>query len=174
MRAHGAINQCNTLVLVDGWMPMVAAGRAGSASGFPSPAEDYEEGRIDLNRELIPSPLSTFLMRVHGDAMRGDGICDGDLLVVNRSLDPLAGCVVVAMFEGRFIVRRLCGSPNSPHDLRLEASDGGSLPIPINGQGCGAEVWGVVVHAVHHLAGQIQSRPGQTPFRRREAGRRGP
>ncbi|MFN9055998.1 MAG: LexA family protein [Cyanobacteriota bacterium] len=164
----------STLALAVEWMLMVATGRTGSASGFPSPAEDYEEGRIDLNRELIPSPLSTFFMRVHGDAMRGDGICHGDLLMVDRSLDPLAGCVVVAVFEGRFIVRLLCGSPDSRQDLRLEASDGESLPIPIDDQGCGADVWGVVVHAVHHLAGQIRSRPGQTPFRRQEAGRRGP
>ncbi|MFN9959866.1 MAG: LexA family protein, partial [bacterium] len=110
-----------------------------SASGFPSPAEDYEEGRIDLNRELIPSPLSTFFMRVQGGAMQGDGIFDGDLLVIDRSLTPQAGSVVVAVFEGRFIVRRLCGSPNSSQDLRLEASEGGNLPIPIDDQGCGAE-----------------------------------
>jgi len=54
-----------------------------ATSGFPSPAEDYEEERIDLNRELIPSPLSTFFMRARGNAMGQDGILDGDLLVVD-------------------------------------------------------------------------------------------
>ena len=58
------------------------------SAGFPSPADDYVEARIDLNLELIPRPLSTFFMRVSGDAMRGDGIVDGDLLVIDRSVDP--------------------------------------------------------------------------------------
>lgn len=154
-----------------------------AASGFPSPAEDYEEGRIDLTRELIASPLSTFFMRVRGDAMRGDGIHDGDLLVIDRSVQPRSGCVVVAVFEGRFIVRRLCRDPNKPGDLRLEASPGDeTAPIPLNrndgplndGQGEGADLWGVVIHAVHHLVPKTQPRQGEAAPRRRATGRRGP
>ena len=130
-----------------------ASGCLNSASGFPSPAEDYEEGRIDLNRELIASPLSTFFMRVRGDAMRNDGILDGDLMVIDRSLHPQPGCVVVAVFEGRFVVRRLCLHPHKHHGFQLESSDGESSPIALeDGQGGGAELWGVVIHAVHHLA----------------------
>jgi DNA polymerase V len=122
------------------------------ASGFPSPADDYGEGRIDLNRELIPSPLSTFFMRVRGHAMRNEGILDGDLLVIDRSLNPQVGCVVVAVFEGKFIVRRLCTQPNRPQALQLEARDGVRAPIALtDGQQEGAELWGVVIHAVHHL-----------------------
>jgi len=129
------------------------------ASGFPSPADDYGEGRIDLNRELIPSPLSTFFMRVRGHAMRNEGIFDGDLLVIDRSLNPRIGCVVVAVFEGRFIVRRLCAQPNRPHALQLETSDGACAPIALNdGQHVGAELWGVVIHAVHHLKMQAGER----------------
>jgi DNA polymerase V len=111
---------------------------------------DYEEGRIDLNRELVASPLSTFLMRVRGDAMGPDGIRDGDLVVIDRSLNPCPGCVVVALLEGRFIVRRLGLGPGGGRQRpRLEASDGVSPPIPLNdGQGGGAELWGVVRHAV--------------------------
>lgn len=154
---------------------MAASEWSSSASGFPSPADDYAEGRLDLNRILIHSPLSTFFMRVQGEAMRGDGIVEGDLLVIDRSVNPRAGCVVVAVFEGRFIVRRLCRSPHSRQDLRLEASDGESLPIPLeDGQGGGAELWGVVIHAVHHLISQGQSAQKQTKFRRREAGRKEP
>lgn len=152
---------------------MAVSRGSSSASGFPSPAEDYEEGRIDLNRELISSPLSTFFMRVQGEAMRGDGIVDGDLLVIDRSLNPRPGCVVVAVFEGRFIVRRLCA--NNSQDLRLEASDGARLPIPLEaGQGCGAEVWGVVIHAVHHLTSQSPSPQGRMMLRRQGSGRKGP
>lgn len=120
------------------------------AAGFPSPADDYVEARIDLNRELIASPLSTFFMRVCGDAMRGDGILDGDLLVIDRSLDPRPGRVVVAAHAGRFLVRRLVRR----HDrLWLEASDGSSAPLllPAVEEGGDPELWGVVIHAVHHL-----------------------
>lgn len=127
----------------------VLAGEA-VAAGFPSPADDYVEARIDLNRELIASPLSTFFMRVCGDAMRGDGIVDGDLLVIDRGLDPRPGRVVVAAHAGRFLVRRLVRR----HDrLWLEASDGSSEPLllPAVEEGGDPELWGVVIHAVHHL-----------------------
>jgi len=126
------------------------------AAGFPSPADDYVEARIDLNRELIPSPLSTFFMRVCGDAMRGDGIVDGDLLVIDRSLDPRPGRVVVAVHDGRFLVRRLVRRQGR---LWLQASDGSSAPLPLPlSPGLQEEgdpqLWGVVSHAVHHLAGR--------------------
>lgn len=138
---------------------MVIANVPRPASGFPSPADDYGEGRIDLNRELIPSPLSTFFMRVRGHAMRNEGILDGDLLVIDRSLNPRIGCVVVAVFEGRFIVRRLCAQPNRPQALQLETSDGACDSIVLNdGQEEGAELWGVVIHAVHHLKKQASER----------------
>ena len=153
----------------------MASGSSSSASGFPSPAEDYEEGRIDLNRELIASPLSTFLLRVQESGLQEEGIVDGDLLVIDRSLTPQAGCVVVAMFEGRFIVRRLCRDPHRESVLRLQGSDRSSVPIPLeDGQGGGAELWGVVVHAVHHLAGRDQSNQGPALLRRLEAGRKEP
>ena len=64
--------------------------------GFPSPADDYIEAGLDLNSLLIPHPISTFLWRVSGEAMQGAGIFDGDLLLVDRSLQPRPGRVVVA------------------------------------------------------------------------------
>jgi DNA polymerase V len=132
------------------------------SAGFPSPADDYVEARIDLNIELIPRPLSTFFMRVSGDAMRGDGIVDGDLLVIDRSVDPRPGMVVVAVHAGDFLLRRLA---RRSEGLWLVASDGTSPPLALRGDeeggadggeaggGEGAELWGVVIHAVHHLAG---------------------
>jgi DNA polymerase V len=133
--------------------PCVLAGEA-VAAGFPSPADDYVEARIDLNRELIASPLSTFFMRVCGDAMRGDGIVDGDLLVIDRSLDPRPGRVVVAAHAGRFLVRRLV---RRGERLWLQASDGATPPLPLPAvaeEGGDPELWGVVIHAVHHLNGR--------------------
>lgn len=133
----------------------VLAGEA-VAAGFPSPADDYVEARIDLNRELIASPLSTFFMRVCGDAMRGDGIVDGDLLVIDRSLEPRPGRVVVAAHAGRFLVRRLVRRADR---LWLQASDGSSPPLLLPTgleEGSDPELWGVVIHAVHHLGARRQ------------------
>jgi DNA polymerase V len=121
-------------------------------AGFPSPADDYVEARIDLNRELIPSPLSTYLMRVRGDAMAGDGIVDGDLLVIDRSLAPRPGRLVVALEAGSFIHRRLRGDAGG---FRLEASDGCTPPLPLEQ----AELWGVVIHAIHHLVAAPLDQP---------------
>ena len=121
------------------------------AAGFPSPADDYVEARIDLNQELIPSPLSTFFMRVEGDAMRGDGIVDGDLLVIDRSVEPRVGMVVVAVQDGSFVLRRL-----GRHDGRLWllASDAHTPPLPLGGDDeLAGQLWGVAIHAIHHLAG---------------------
>lgn len=123
------------------------------AAGFPSPADDYVESRIDLNLELIPRPLSTFFMRVCGDAMAADGILHGDLLVIDRSVEARAGLVVVATHGGAFIVRRLqrC-TPRGPSGAwQLVASDGCTSSIPLAAGD--TELWGVVIHAVHHVAG---------------------
>jgi DNA polymerase V len=119
-----------------------------TASGFPSPADDHGEARIDLNVELIPRPLSTFLLRVSGEAMRGDGISEGDLLVIDRSVDAQPDMVVVAVHEGAFLLRRLCRRGDRPW---LMAGDGVSPPIPLAPDPQGAELWGVVLHAVHVL-----------------------
>ncbi|MFM7265410.1 MAG: LexA family protein [Cyanobium sp.] len=138
---------------LDSSVPVPLVADAG-ASGFPSPADDYIEGRIDLNAALIPRPLATFFMRVRGEAMRGDGIVDGDLLVIDRSVDARPGMVVVAVHEGEFLLRRL---ERRGGRLVLVASDGASPPIPLpsDPQGAGAaadtEIWGVVRHAVHHV-----------------------
>jgi len=119
------------------------------AAGFPSPADDYVEARIDLNQALIPRPLSTFFMRVSGDAMVADGILDGDLLVIDRSVEARPGSMVVATHGGAFLVRRLQAPLRGRGEALLVASDGLSPPIPLaDGE---AEIWGVVIHAVHHL-----------------------
>ena len=77
------------------------------AAGFPSPAQDYFDGRIDLNAHLIKDITSTFVVRVTGDSMEGAGISDGDELIVNRALEPKDGSVVVAVLDGELTVKRL-------------------------------------------------------------------
>ena len=119
------------------------------AAGFPSPADDYVDASIDLNVELIPCPTATFFMRVEGDALRGDGICDGDLLVIDRSVLPRAGLVVVAVLAGQFVLRRLV---RTTHGLSLIASDGQTPSVLLSDDEDSA-IWGVVIHAIHHLSG---------------------
>ncbi len=69
-------------------------------AGFPSPAADYEEGKLDLNRHLIRNPAATFFVRVTGDSMVKAGIHSGDLLVVDRSIEPRDKNVVIAVVNG--------------------------------------------------------------------------
>jgi DNA polymerase V len=109
-------------------------------AGFPSPAEDFQVKRIDLNTILVTHPQATFMLRVAGDSMRDTGIDDGDMLVVNRAIKPRHGQVVVAVVDGEFAVKELymrggriklkAGNPTYPE---ISPTDGQTI-----------EVWGVV------------------------------
>ena len=117
------------------------------AAGFPSPADDYVDVGIDLNEQLIRHPTSTFFLRVSGDSMTGAGIHDGDLLVVDRSLDPRPGRVVVAVLDGGFTLKRLVRHQGR---LRLEAANPQYPALEL--QGCGElQIWGVAIHVIHPL-----------------------
>ena len=76
-------------------------------AGFPSPAEQYQETPLDLNELLVKRPAATFFVKVQGESMVGDGIRDGDLLVVDRSLRPASGDVIIACVDGDFTVKTL-------------------------------------------------------------------
>ena len=76
-------------------------------AGFPSPAEQYQEPPLDLNELLVKRPAATYFVRVQGDSMIGAGISDGDLLVVDRSLRPADGDVIIASVDGDFTVKTL-------------------------------------------------------------------
>jgi DNA polymerase V len=82
-------------------------GLAPVSAGFPSPAEDYEDKRLDINEYLIRNPVATFFFPVQGDSMQGAGILDGDILVVDRSVTPQHGHIVVAFINGERLVKRL-------------------------------------------------------------------
>ncbi|MBF0247340.1 MAG: translesion error-prone DNA polymerase V autoproteolytic subunit [Alphaproteobacteria bacterium] len=121
-------------------------------AGFPSPAEDYIEGSLDLNRHLIRHPAATFIVRVEGESMTGAGIFPGDLLVVDRSVEPRDGHVVIAAVGGELTVKRLRGRPGA---WRLVAEHPDFPPIVLDGDADdpSAAVWGVVTSAVRRLAG---------------------
>ena len=79
----------------------------GVSAGFPSPADDFKEVRISLDRELVKNTESTFYARVNGDSMIGAGLDDGDLLVIDRSLNPENGKIAVCLVDGEFTVKRI-------------------------------------------------------------------
>jgi DNA polymerase V len=115
-------------------------------AGFPSPADDYVDQRLDLN-DLIERPAATFFVQVAGDSMTGAGIHDGDLLIVDRSLEATDGRVVIAAVNGELTVKR----------LRLKA--GSAWLMPENpafpsleiGEGLDCVIWGVVTRVIHSV-----------------------
>lgn len=116
-------------------------------AGFPSPAADYEEGKLDLNRHLIKNSTATFFVRVTGDSMVKAGIHDGDLLIVDRSIEPRDKNVVIAVVNGELTVKRIRIRKNR---LTLEAENEAYQSQEIN-DGMEFEVWGVVTNVIHAL-----------------------
>lgn len=117
-------------------------------AGFPSPADDYLEGEIDLGRLLIERPAATYIMRVTGHSMTGAGIMDGDLLVVDRSVEASPGHVVVAAVAGEMTVKRLRRTRDGRLVLWAENPD---YPPLVIGEENPAEIWGVVVGCVRKM-----------------------
>jgi DNA polymerase V len=116
-------------------------------AGFPSPADDHIEGGIDLNEHLILHREATFIIRVSGWSMLNAGIHDGDELIVDRSLDPADGNVVVAIIDGELTVKRLRKTATT---VRL-LSENPDYPEIIIGAGQELSVWGVVTRVLHKL-----------------------
>jgi DNA polymerase V len=116
-------------------------------AGFPSPADDYLEGKLDLNRHLIKHPAATFFVRVSGDSMIEAGIHTGDLLVVDRSLEATDGNVIVAALDGELTVKRLSTRDRT---VRLLPANKNYQPIEIQGNQT-FEIWGVVTNVIHAL-----------------------
>src|SRR6266699_3106856 len=81
--------------------------------GFPSPADDYRESELDINELVIAHPDATFYVRVSGNSMEGAGICEGDVLVVDRALDARENAIIVALVNGEFTVKRLVTSDDT-------------------------------------------------------------
>lgn len=117
------------------------------SAGFPSPADDYIEQKLDLSEHLIQHPSATFFVRARGQSMVGAGIHDGDLLIVDRALEASDGKVVIAIINGELTVKRLrkrngktflC--PENPiyHPIEIHAD-------------MEARVWGVVIHSIHQV-----------------------
>ena len=85
---------------------------SGVHAGFPSPADDFLEGSLDLNSLVIRHPEATFFARVEGDSMKDEGIVEGDILVVDKSIEPYDGCLAVAVVDGEFTLKRVRKEPD--------------------------------------------------------------
>ena len=95
----------------------------GIRAGFPSPAQDYMSDSIDLNQELIRHPATTFYARAVGDSMKGCGIDDGDLLVIDKAIDPQEGDIVVAYIDGEFTLKQVKLEPDGSCLWLIHAND---------------------------------------------------
>ena len=117
------------------------------AAGFPSPADDYLERRIDLNEHLIRHPAATFFVRVAGDSMKGAGIFDGDLLIVDRAAEVTSGCIVVARVHDEFTMKRVRKVGGR---VFLDPENENYQPIEVT-EGSDFEVWGRVTGSVREF-----------------------
>jgi len=117
------------------------------AAGFPSPAEDHMDSSLDLNQHLIKHPSATFYVYARGDSMVSAGISDGDMLIVDRSLEATNDSIVVAIINGEFTVKSI----SKVHEhLYLMPHNTSYNPIEITEE-MDFEIWGVVTHSIHSM-----------------------
>ena len=116
-------------------------------AGFPSPAEDHLDCKLDLHRHLVRNEAATFFLRAHGESMLGAGIHDGDLLVVDRSVEAAHRKVVIAALEGELTVKRLLRREGR---VLLAPENPDFLPIDIT-ESEFVHIWGVVTYVIHKL-----------------------
>jgi DNA polymerase V len=125
-------------------LPMAATG---ISAGFPSPAEEYMEAGIDLNLELIRNPDATFFGRVKGYSMKDAGISDGDVLVIDKSLEPRNGSIAVCFLDGEFTVKRILKENDS---VFLLPANNEFKPVRITEEN-DFLVWGIVTYVIKKM-----------------------
>ena len=119
----------------------------GISAGFPSPADDFKETRISLDRELVKNKEATFYARVSGDSMIGAGLDDGDLLVIDRSLNPENGKIAVCLVDGDFTVKRIKKEKNKLY-LKPENKNYKQIELKEENE---LIIWGIVVYVIKSL-----------------------
>jgi DNA polymerase V len=117
------------------------------AAGFPSPADDYIEKTLDLNELLVQKPASTFFARAQGLSMLGAGIHPNDILIVDRSIEPVPGMIVICALNGELTVKRL-ERDNDQWQLKSENPDYPDIAIY---EELELVIWGVVTNVIHRL-----------------------
>lgn len=119
----------------------------GIVAGFPSPAEDFLGEKIDLNKELIKNPPSTFCGRIKGDSMRDAGIENGNLLIVDKSIEPTNGKIAVCLLDGEFTIKRI---KIEKECIYLVPANSDFNPIKVTSQN-DFIIWGIVLHIIKTL-----------------------
>lgn len=117
------------------------------SAGFPSPADDYLEQPLDLNKYLIRNPSSTFFVRVAGESMKDAGINDGDLLVVDKSVEVYDGCIAVSVIDGEFTLKRVRFEKNR---IFLLPANEKYKPIEVSPDD-EFRIWGIVRYSIKDL-----------------------
>ena len=116
-------------------------------AGFPSPADDYIEGKLDLNKYLVKHPTATFFVKAAGESMLNAGIHPGDILVVDRSLEAKHGKIIIAAIDGQLTVKRLYKNERGTY---LMPENDNFKPIKIE-DGNEIVIWGVVTNVLHQV-----------------------
>ncbi len=119
-----------------------------AAAGFPSPAENYIEEKLDLNKYLIKNKESSFFVRVSGDSMINVGIFDNDILIVDRSLTPTKQSIVLVSIDGELVIKTLVKDQSNNYYLRSENSNYPNIPLNSNTD---TIIWGVATYVIHNL-----------------------
>jgi len=114
-------------------------------AGFPSPADDYLTEKLDLNKYLIKNKATTYCVRVEGDSMTGAGIYSGDILIVDRSIQPRENLIVIAILDGELTVKWL---KRKNGKLYLCPDNTDFTPLHISEES-DFKIWGVVIHCIH-------------------------
>lgn len=141
------MNKNNSLTIysvdLDSCLPLPYADQ-GIKAGFPSPAQDYISQAIDLNKELINHPASTFYGRVSGDSMKDAGLSDGDILVIDKSLEPRTGDMAVCYVDGEFTIKYIQIEKDV---IWLVPANDDYNPIKVTSENTFL-VWGIVTYSI--------------------------
>ncbi len=120
-----------------------------ASAGFPSPAENYVEEKLNLNSYLIKNKESSFFVRVSGDSMINVGIFDNDILIVDRSLDPKRQSIVIVSIDGELVIKKLMKDQSKNYYLKSENSNYPNIKLNSNRD---TIIWGVVTYVIHSLS----------------------
>ena len=120
-----------------------------ASAGFPSPAENYVEEKLNLNSYLIKNKESSFFVRVSGDSMINVGIFDNDILIVDRSLDPKRQSIVIVSIDGELVIKKLMKDQSKNYYLKSENSNYPNIKLSSNRD---TIIWGVVTYVIHSLS----------------------
>lgn len=125
----------------------IVLANTGVSAGFPSPADDFKENKISLDKTLVRNKEATFYARVSGQSMVGAGLDDGDLLVVDKSLDPTHNKIAVCFIDGEFTVKRL---KVTPEGVYLQPENPAYDPILVT-EHHNFQIWGIVTHVIKRM-----------------------